>query len=156
MAWSVLTGHRRAINAATGPILVGISLYYLFFVFEIARILLDAQNLRDFFLRLDDDLSFSQSDFEALVFPLQEGDALDSRIFWLCFAPPLFGVEPLQNAFIALPAPGAQVRGIQPLSAQQGSNFAGMQALFGLVQHAQLIGGGEFSTYFFLWHFRIR
>jgi cytochrome c-type biogenesis protein len=33
---AVLTGHRRAINAATGVILLAISLYYLLVVFEIA------------------------------------------------------------------------------------------------------------------------
>ncbi len=32
----VLTGHRRAINAVTGFVLVAISLYYLFVVFEVA------------------------------------------------------------------------------------------------------------------------
>jgi cytochrome c-type biogenesis protein len=33
---AVLTGHRRAINAATGAVLVVISVYYLLVVFEVA------------------------------------------------------------------------------------------------------------------------
>ncbi|MFT4890543.1 MAG: cytochrome c-type biogenesis protein [Halobacteriales archaeon] len=32
----VLTGHRRAVNAVTGAVLVAVSLYYLLFVFEVA------------------------------------------------------------------------------------------------------------------------
>ena len=32
----LLTGNRRAVNAATGLILLAVSLYYLLFVFEVA------------------------------------------------------------------------------------------------------------------------
>jgi cytochrome c-type biogenesis protein len=32
----LLTGHRRAVNLLTGAVLLGVSLYYLFVVFEIA------------------------------------------------------------------------------------------------------------------------
>jgi hypothetical protein len=119
-----------------------------FAVAAVFQILFDAQNLRYFFLSLNDDLGLSEFVLQALVFPFQVGHTFVERILRLGFSTSLCRCEAIENALIALFAPAGKVGGIQPLLSKQGTDLTRLSALVGLFEDAQLIGGGKPSTGF--------
>jgi hypothetical protein len=58
-------------------------------------------------------------------------------------ATPPAGGEGVEDAFLTLPAPGRQMRGVQPFPPQEGADFARRPGRIGLGQDPQLVPDGE-------------
>ena len=108
-------------------------------------LLLDRQTeqLRYFFLNVDDQFGFFQAFSQARVLALQ---ACNLCRLWILFRAALFGCQPIQFPTLALPAPGGDVRGIQPFPPQQGALLSRLPTGFILLQNAVLVLCGESSA----------
>ena len=126
-----------------------------FAVFEVFRILLDAQDLRNFFLCIDDDSGLFELVLQSLGFTFQLGDALGKGILGFAFRPRFLGVKPLSRPSSRCLRQVVRCEEYSPCLAQQRPNFTGLGALVGLLENAQLVGSGESSPGYFFRHFRI-
>jgi hypothetical protein len=94
-------------------------------------------------LNIDDDLGFAQLLGQALVLPAEFLDLLLLRTAFGLGAALVRG-QALENAGLSFATPGDQVRGVQALAAQKGSDGAGLcGGGIGLRQDALLVLGGE-------------
>jgi len=96
-------------------------------------------------LDIDDGLSLRQALAQLRVLLLQFTDARVPRCRRLGLGSALVRRQRRQGAGLALAPPGGQVRGVQPLAAQQGADLAGLAAV-GLLKDAQLVLGAEVTA----------
>src|ERR671914_713871 len=88
---------------------------------------------------------------QALIVALQLGDLLGGSELGGGFPPPPLG----RQGMLALAAPGAQVRRIQPLSTQQRPDLAQLGTAVGFLQNALFVGSTELPALSLFGHFRI-
>jgi hypothetical protein len=94
-------------------------------------------------LNINDNLGFAQFLGQALVLPTEFLDLLLLRTAFGLGAALVRG-QALENAGLSFATPGDQVRGVQALAAQQGSDGAGLcGGSIGLGQNALLVVGRE-------------
>src|SRR5271157_928346 len=110
------------------------------------------QDLGEFFLNLDDRLGLAELFRQPLSFPLEPLVFGDQGSVGVGFPATTLGGQTGQRSCLALLPPGAQVRRVQPLAAQQGAELAGLGAAIGLAKNATLVLGGEMSSHGLLRH----
>src|SRR5512133_282310 len=104
------------------------------------RVERDPQQLGDFSLDLDDLLRLRQALGEGLVCPPQP---LDLDPGWVGRLGAALARQGLERSGLALAAPVDQVRGVQPLAAQQRADLARFGTGVGLAQDGELVLGAE-------------
>jgi hypothetical protein len=102
------------------------------------------------FLILDDQLGFLEVFLECLVFCLGRGKAALEGGVDLFLTTPLLWAQGGKGAILALSAPGAEVRGVKPLTPEEGADLADLVTSVSLTQDAELVLGGVLPALCFL------
>src|SRR3990170_3482362 len=113
------------------------------------------QDLREFFLDLDDCLGLAELFRQPPSFslePLVFGDQGGVRVG---LSPATLGSQTGPRPFVALPPPGGQVRRVQALAAQQSTELAWFGTPIGLAENAKLVLGGETTPHGLLRYGRV-
>src|SRR6185369_8795553 len=120
----------------------------------VARSEWGAEDLGDFFLHLNDGFGLTQFAAQPLILLFQLPQALPGCRLGIRLAA-AGGPQPFSPPLLEKLAPLAQVRGVEPLFAQQGSELSGPLTALGLLDDLELVGGGKLPPLGFRTHFRI-
>ena len=84
-----------------------------------------AQDLRDFFLNLNDGFSLLEFLCKSPVLAFQSGNFLGHRVDLFGFSATFPGQQAMKRPLVTLFAPGADIRMIEPLSTKQSTDLTG-------------------------------